>query len=275
MAPGSPGRHHAVSSTRDAASLATRGSAGTAAPGALSFLLYGQMGMNETPGFVCQVHRWCEAGSVHRVPKGGPSTRHSGECCKFASLLEGGTALRLLTQQRSLVVVGHCSLFNGNKLTSGGELLYREQRAAVSGLARSPLSPFANLTVPRTRNLSLSCIVCAFTHYTQTRNNNLWISHKVAPCGNRTRYTLHSNQLPSHHTNHAVKLYFRRNNYSSEEEFKVRVYKPASHAPHTTDFSFSCIETHTTASTDPHRTDRIISNAYVRCVRCGPVDSYL
>ncbi|KAF9797028.1 hypothetical protein SFRURICE_006903 [Spodoptera frugiperda] len=29
-----------------------------------------------------------------------------------------------------------------------------------------------------------------------------------------------------------------------------------------TDFNLSCIETRTTASTDPHRTDRIISNAY-------------
>ncbi|KAF9823662.1 hypothetical protein SFRURICE_019169 [Spodoptera frugiperda] len=40
----------------------------------------------------------------------------------------------------------------------------------------------------------------------------------------------------------------------------VSVHKPASHA---TDFSLSCIETHTTASTDPHRTDRIIGNAYM------------
>ncbi|KAF9800960.1 hypothetical protein SFRURICE_014133 [Spodoptera frugiperda] len=38
------------------------------------------------------------------------------------------------------------------------------------------------------------------------------------------------------------------------------------HAPHATDFSLSCIETHTTASTHPHRTDRIISNTYIRCV---------
>uniref|UniRef100_A0A2H1VLX4 SFRICE_009906 n=1 Tax=Spodoptera frugiperda TaxID=7108 RepID=A0A2H1VLX4_SPOFR len=43
----------------------------------------------------------------------------------------------------------------------------------------------------------------------------------------------------------------------------VSVHRPASHA---TDFGLSCIETHTTASTDPHRTDRIISNAYMRCV---------
>ncbi|KAF9810996.1 hypothetical protein SFRURICE_000064 [Spodoptera frugiperda] len=47
---------------------------------------------------------------------------------------------------------------------------------------------------------------------------------------------------------------------------KVSVHRPASYASHVTDFSLSCIETHTTASTDPHRTDRIIGNAYMRCV---------
>ncbi|KAF9823338.1 hypothetical protein SFRURICE_021472 [Spodoptera frugiperda] len=39
---------------------------------------------------------------------------------------------------------------------------------------------------------------------------------------------------------------------------KVRVYKPTSYA---TDFSLSCIETHRTASSNPRRMDRIISNA--------------
>ncbi|KAF9820339.1 hypothetical protein SFRURICE_015614 [Spodoptera frugiperda] len=48
--------------------------------------------------------------------------------------------------------------------------------------------------------------------------------------------------------------------------FNVRVHRPASYASHATDFSLSCIETHTTAATDPHRTDRIIGNAYMRCV---------
>ncbi|KAF9802870.1 hypothetical protein SFRURICE_015467 [Spodoptera frugiperda] len=36
------------------------------------------------------------------------------------------------------------------------------------------------------------------THDTETRNNNLWITLTVAPSGNRTRYTLHGSQLPSH-----------------------------------------------------------------------------
>ncbi|KAF9797186.1 hypothetical protein SFRURICE_001832 [Spodoptera frugiperda] len=38
-------------------------------------------------------------------------------------------------------------------------------------------------------------------HDTQTRNNNLWITQRIAPCGNRTRYPLRGSQLPSHRTN--------------------------------------------------------------------------
>uniref|UniRef100_A0A2H1VZA9 SFRICE_017235 n=1 Tax=Spodoptera frugiperda TaxID=7108 RepID=A0A2H1VZA9_SPOFR len=50
-------------------------------------------------------------------------------------------------------------------------------------------------------------------HDTQTRNNNLRITQRVAPCGNRTRYTAASIALPSHRANHAVKL-----NLTIEEE---------------------------------------------------------
>uniref|UniRef100_A0A2H1W031 SFRICE_022925 n=1 Tax=Spodoptera frugiperda TaxID=7108 RepID=A0A2H1W031_SPOFR len=39
-----------------------------------------------------------------------------------------------------------------------------------------------------------------------TRNNNLWITQRVAPCGNRTRYTLHGSQLTNHRANRAVNL---------------------------------------------------------------------
>ncbi|KAF9807397.1 hypothetical protein SFRURICE_005979, partial [Spodoptera frugiperda] len=41
-------------------------------------------------------------------------------------------------------------------------------------------------------------------HDPQTRNNNLWITPRVAPCGNGIRYTLHGSQLPSYRTNRAV-----------------------------------------------------------------------
>uniref|UniRef100_A0A2H1VA41 SFRICE_017656 n=1 Tax=Spodoptera frugiperda TaxID=7108 RepID=A0A2H1VA41_SPOFR len=44
------------------------------------------------------------------------------------------------------------------------------------------------------------------THDTQTRNNNLWVTQRVAPCGNRTRYPLRGSQLPSHRTNRAFEF---------------------------------------------------------------------
>ncbi|KAF9797150.1 hypothetical protein SFRURICE_019635 [Spodoptera frugiperda] len=46
------------------------------------------------------------------------------------------------------------------------------------------------------------------THDTQTRNNNLWITQRVAPCGNRTRYTLRGSRLPSYRTNRAINVIY-------------------------------------------------------------------
>ncbi|KAF9823362.1 hypothetical protein SFRURICE_010497 [Spodoptera frugiperda] len=63
-------------------------------------------------------------------------------------------------------------------------------------------------------NVFLLCRGCGYkytsshVHDTQTRNNKLWITLKVAPCGNRTRYPLHSSQLPSHRVNRAVKVFW-------------------------------------------------------------------
>ncbi|KAF9808315.1 hypothetical protein SFRURICE_008368 [Spodoptera frugiperda] len=39
---------------------------------------------------------------------------------------------------------------------------------------------------------------------TQIRNKNLWITQRVGPGGNPSRYTLHGSQLPSHRTYHAL-----------------------------------------------------------------------
>ncbi|KAF9793894.1 hypothetical protein SFRURICE_007425 [Spodoptera frugiperda] len=49
------------------------------------------------------------------------------------------------------------------------------------------------------------------------RNNNLWITQRVAPCGNRTRYTLHGSQLPSHRPNCAVVVNVKRIDSVSKE----------------------------------------------------------
>ncbi|KAF9822883.1 hypothetical protein SFRURICE_010412 [Spodoptera frugiperda] len=48
-----------------------------------------------------------------------------------------------------------------------------------------------------------SCVVGVYinsshTHHIQTQNNNLWISQRVVPCGNRIHHTLRASRLPSH-----------------------------------------------------------------------------
>ncbi|KAF9800328.1 hypothetical protein SFRURICE_002897, partial [Spodoptera frugiperda] len=67
------------------------------------------------------------------------------------------------------------------------------------------------------------------THDTQTRNNNLWITQRVAPCENRTRYPLRGSQLPSHRTNRAVdQTYFisiRRFDYFKQHNKDLNHYQ--------------------------------------------------
>ncbi|KAF9795085.1 hypothetical protein SFRURICE_004457, partial [Spodoptera frugiperda] len=47
------------------------------------------------------------------------------------------------------------------------------------------------------------CPTLGFSHDTQTRNSNLWITLRVALCENRTRHTLRGSRSPSHRANRA------------------------------------------------------------------------
>ncbi|KAF9813331.1 hypothetical protein SFRURICE_015813, partial [Spodoptera frugiperda] len=61
------------------------------------------------------------------------------------------------------------------------------------------------------------------THDNQTRNNNLWITQRVGPCGNRTRYPLRGSQLTSHRTNRASNFLYALNVIRNSGSYSLRV----------------------------------------------------
>ncbi|KAF9824460.1 hypothetical protein SFRURICE_002521, partial [Spodoptera frugiperda] len=62
-----------------------------------------------------------------------------------------------------------------------------------------------------------------------TRNNNLWITQRVVPRGNRTRYTLRGSQLPSHRANRAVEIMRVGKCNGVEKILNTRKYRGENH----------------------------------------------
>ncbi|KAF9810382.1 hypothetical protein SFRURICE_008638, partial [Spodoptera frugiperda] len=87
-------------------------------------------------------------------------------------------------------------------------VIYEAPNIEINDIGRKhlfPPNPPAISTMPRFSPVSWVRLqtykFTSHTHDTQTRNYNLWSTQSVVPCRNRTRATLHGNQLPSHRAN--------------------------------------------------------------------------
>uniref|UniRef100_A0A2H1W4W1 SFRICE_011955 n=1 Tax=Spodoptera frugiperda TaxID=7108 RepID=A0A2H1W4W1_SPOFR len=103
---------------------------------------------------------------------------------------------------------------------------------------------------PRQKFTLVSCKVVVSLWSRQPIHSKAWVSV----------------QYPFYHILYQIRVVVVQTRPCSFNVKQITLHRPASDASFAIDFSLSCIETHTTASTDPHRTDRIIGNVYMRCV---------
>uniref|UniRef100_A0A2H1WBW8 SFRICE_006801 n=1 Tax=Spodoptera frugiperda TaxID=7108 RepID=A0A2H1WBW8_SPOFR len=82
---------------------------------------------------------------------------------------------------------------------------------AIDGFPTIDISHTGAAPLLRTATLRRRIFTAHLTHthlheaVNQTRNNNLWMTQRVASCGSRTRYTLRGSRLPSYRGNHSIK----------------------------------------------------------------------
>uniref|UniRef100_A0A2H1VD33 SFRICE_005732 n=1 Tax=Spodoptera frugiperda TaxID=7108 RepID=A0A2H1VD33_SPOFR len=110
-------------------------------------------------------------------------------------------------------------------------LLTKNHPVSIPALNRNPSKPTGIIDIPHIDHLKCNvaiklCISLSdiflhrgtfttipVTHMRPRHENYLWITERVASCGNQTRYTLCGNRLPCHRANRVVNMIMSRDTF--------------------------------------------------------------